>query len=129
MRISIKSYWPAIIWLVLSTIAFCLPGSALPKNDWFDVIHLDKWIHVGLFTVMILLWCLPLLYKSLIPSTLTRLFLWISVAFFCYGILMEFIQYFFVPNRSFDFLDIASDAAGCLVGFLFVKRRQRLNVK
>ncbi len=121
MRITIKSFWPAIIWLILSSVAFCLPGSALPTNDWFGVIQLDKWIHVGLFTVMIFLWCVPLFHRPGINLSLTKLFLWIAVAFFCYGILMEFIQHFFVSNRSFDMGDIAADAAGCLIGLFFVR--------
>jgi len=121
MRIKIKSFWPAVIWLLLSTIAFCLPGSALPKNDWFAVVQFDKWIHVGLFSVMIFLWCLPVIHRPHITLSLTKLFLGIAFAFFCYGIAMEFIQHFFVSNRSFDIGDIAADAAGCLIGLLFVK--------
>ena len=121
MRIKIKSFWPAVIWLLLSTIAFCLPGSALPKNDWFAVVQFDKWIHVGLFSVMIFLWCLPVFHRPHINLSLTKLFLGIAIAFFCYGIAMEFIQHFFVSNRSFDMGDIAADAAGCLIGLLFVK--------
>jgi len=125
MRITIKSFWPAIVWLILSSIAFCLPGSVLPKNNWFAVIQLDKWIHVGLFSVMIFFWCLPLFHRPALHLTMSKLFIWISIAFFCYGIMMEFIQHFFVSNRSFDIGDIAADAAGCLIGLLFVKRQQR----
>ncbi len=121
MRITIKSFWPAIIWLIFSSIAFCLPGSALPKNDWFQIVQLDKWIHVGLFSVMIFLWCVPLFHRSHMNLSLTKLFLWIAIAFFCYGIAMEFIQHFFVSNRSFDMGDIAADAAGCLIGLFFVR--------
>ena len=129
MKITIKSFWPAIIWLILSSIAFCLPGSALPKNDWFQIVQFDKWVHVGLFSVMIFLWCLPLFHRPALRLTLTRLFIWISIAFFSYGILMEFIQHFFISNRSFDIGDIAADAAGCLIGFFFVRWQQRFAVK
>ena len=121
MRITIKSFWPAIIWLILSSIAFCLPGSALPKKDWFQIVQFDKWIHVGLFSVMIFLWCVPLFHRPDINLSLTKLFLWSAIAIFCYGIAMEFIQHFFVSNRSFDMGDIAADAAGCLLGLFFVR--------
>ena len=125
VKISIRSFWPGIVWFILSTIAFCLPGSTLPKSEWFAVIQLDKWIHVGIFSVMIFLWCLPLFHKAIIQPNLTKLLIWISMAFLSYGILMEFVQHFFIPNRSFDMGDIAADAAGCLVGFLLVRRQQR----
>ena len=129
MRITIKSFWPAIIWLILSSIAFCLPGQALPKEDWFGIIQLDKWIHVGLFLVMVFFWCLPFFHKSAIQSSLTKLIIWITIGSFGYGILIEFIQHFFIPNRSFDAGDIAADAAGCLIGFFFVKRQQQIAAK
>ncbi len=125
-RINIKSFWPAIVWLGLSTIAFCLPGKALPDEDWFGVIQLDKWIHIGLFSVMIALWCLPFL-GSRSPEHVANLLIYISVAWLGYGVVMEFVQHYFIPNRSFDIGDIAADAIGCLVGFLFVKKQQQLS--
>ena len=121
MKITIKSFWPAIVWLILSSIAFCLPGKALPQNDWFAIIQLDKWIHVGLFSVMILLWCLPLFHKPALQLTMAKLSIWISITFFGYGIMMEFVQHYFISNRSFDIGDIAADGAGCLLGLFFVR--------
>lgn len=129
MKITIKSFWPAIVWLIFSSVAFCLPGSALPKNDWFQIAHFDKWVHVGLFSVMVFFWCLPLFNRTVVQFKLSQLFILISLGFFSYGILMEFIQHFFIPNRSFDMGDIVADAAGCFIGFLLVKRQQRLLVK
>lgn len=99
----------------------------MPKDDWFDFIQLDKWIHIGLFSVMIILWCLPLLHRGMI--TVLNMTISISVGFFAYGIIMEFVQHFFVPNRSFDMGDIVADAIGCLIGFLFVRRQLRLIAK
>jgi hypothetical protein len=123
MRIVLKSYWPAIIWFILSSIAFCLPEQVIPKHDWFAIIELDKWIHVGLFSVLIFLWCLPLFHKPTVQPSLTKLFIWITLGGFLYGIIMEVIQHFFIPHRSFDWGDIAADALGCLLG-LFLVRRQ-----
>lgn len=127
MRIAIKSFWPAIVWLILSSIAFCLPGQVLPEEDWFGIIQLDKWIHVGLFTVMVFLWCLPLFHRPVFQRSLPKLFTRVSIAALSYGILMEFIQHFLISNRSFDVGDIAADAVGCLIGFFFVKRQWRLS--
>lgn len=123
--IRVKSRWPAVVWLILSTTAFCLPGKALPDQDWFAIVQLDKWIHIGLFSVMIVLWCLPVLMKRS-PEHVGNLFIYISVIGFGYGVAMEIVQHYFVSNRSFDIGDIAADALGCLLGFLFVKEQQRL---
>ena len=122
MKIAIKTFWPAYVWLILSTFLFCLPGTVLPKADWFDTIQLDKWIPVGLFSTMVLFWCLPFLHRP-VKQRFTKLFTGIAISFFAYGILMELVQHFFILNRSFDWGDIAADAVGCLVG-LFISRKQ-----
>jgi hypothetical protein len=126
--VKIKSFWPARVWLILSTIALCLPGKALPSKDWFTIVQLDKWIHVGLFSVMIVLWCLPFLGRRS-PQQVGNLFAFISVVWLAYGVAMEFVQHYFISNRSFDTGDIAADAIGCLIGFLFVKKQQQLLIK
>jgi len=125
MRLNLKSFWPGILWFLLSCVAFFIPGAALPQNDWFGKIDLDKIIHVGLFTVMILLWCIPLFHKPTLTSRIPVLLIQIPFVFFVYSILVEVIQHFFIPGRSFDFADIVADALGCFIGFLLVKRYQR----
>ena len=121
MKIKINSYWPAIGWLILSTLAFCIPGSALPKNNWLGKIYADKLIHIGLFAVMIFLWCVPLLNRQT-QKPLTRLFTGIAIIFFSYGVLIELTQHFFVSKRSFDLGDILANTAGCIIGYLLMAR-------
>lgn len=105
---------------MLATIAFCLPGSALPDNDWFAAIHLDKWIHIGLFAVMIVLWIVPIRNRGAIAQSQNSLLVYIVLACMVYGVCIEFVQHYFVANRSFDIGDIVADAIGCAVGvFLF----------
>jgi VanZ family protein len=109
---------------MLSTVAFCLPGSALPKETWFLIVELDKWIHAGLFLIMVFLWSMPLLHKPEFKFSQIKLLI-VSIVFLCYGVLMEFVQGFFIYNRSFDYRDIAADAVGCLIGFILVKTQWR----
>ncbi|MEO7992553.1 MAG: VanZ family protein [Chryseolinea sp.] len=125
MKIIIRSFWPAIACLIISSILFFLPGSALPESDWFGKIELDKIVHVALFAIMVVLWCIPVFYKPSLSTHLPKLLILIPFIFFGYSILVEFIQLFFIPGRSFDLMDILADALGCLIGFLFVKQYQR----
>ena len=122
MKIIVKSFWPAIAWLILSTIAFCLPGSVLPKDEWLERIYADKWTHIGLFAVIVFLWCAPLINRP-VQKSLPKLFAGIAIVFFGYGVLMEFVQHFFILNRSFDLGDIGADAIGCFVGYFLSKRQ------
>jgi VanZ family protein len=48
-----------------------------------------------------------------------RYFRQIAIYFFLYGIAMELIQKYFIPNRSFDLKDILADGLGCGIG-LFI---------
>jgi hypothetical protein len=126
MKIKIKSYWPAIAWMILSTIAFFIPGKALPNDKWLDKIQADKWIHIGIFAGMVFLWSVPLLYRPLQKSFI-RLLVLITSAFFGYGVLIELMQHFFISNRSFGWSDIGADAVGCLIGFFLARRQWKMS--
>ncbi len=123
-----KKYLPltgAISWLIISIILLTLPGTAFPTEDWLDKIWFDKWVHIGMFGIMVLLWCAAL--RSLIASSsltaIKKTFLIIAFACLVYGILMEFVQLYFVAHRSFDYGDIIADAVGCAAGWIFSIRK------
>ena len=102
----------AIGWLILISILFFLPGSALPKENWFDKIYIDKWVHVGLFAVLIFLW------RSSFNWDINSYNLFLLLAAVLYGFLVEVVQLNWIPNRSFDMYDVLSDASGSIVGLL-----------
>ena len=123
-----KRYLPliaAIGWLIISIILLTLPGSAFPQENWLDKIWADKWIHIGMFGIMVLLWCYAsvLWKKDKSSHQLRQTFITIAIIFLCYGIAMEFVQKYYIPNRSFDVGDIAADTIGCTVGLIFSTRR------
>ncbi len=125
MPFKIKSFWPAIGWFVFATILFCLPGKALPERNWFHLIYLDKWIHIFLFSVLVILISLPITEIAMQKKKLFFMLLSVAMNCFLYGIVIEVIQYYFIPNRSFDIKDIICDGLGCLSGWLFVQRQLR----
>lgn len=122
MRIQ-PTVWPAIVWLTISTFLLILPGSSLPKNDWMGKLWLDKWIHVGLFAIMVFLWCWAMTRFEADPAKRKKRFLLIAILCLAYGIGMEFVQKYLVVNRSFDEGDILADAGGCIAGWVFSGRR------
>ena len=123
-----KTYYPligAIGWFILSIILLTLPGTAFPEEDWLDKIWFDKWVHIGMFSIMVVLWCMSLyvLKRGSDLQQLKQYFILITILCLAYGIGMEFIQKNFIPHRSFDFGDIVADAAGCSVGLIFSTKR------
>jgi len=113
------SFAPAIAWLIISTALLTIPGSKFPKEDWLSKIWFDKWVHIGMFALMVMLWCRAMLSRSEGIQKLKQSFLILAVAFVFYGIAMEFVQKYFIPNRSFDTGDIIADAVGCGAGLVY----------
>jgi VanZ family protein len=100
----------AVGWLLFISILFFIPGSDLPKKPWFSDIHIDKWVHVGLFTVLLFLW------KAAFRKPGTSIMIMLAVL---YGLFVEIFQGWLVPNRSFDLYDLLADTAGSVLG-LFI---------
>jgi VanZ family protein len=114
---NIRMRYRLIAWacLILVSFLFLLPGSALPKKDWFSYIFLDKWIHVILFAILTLLWLKAFSISKRVFNTIIFLMI-------LYGILIELSQELFVRNRSMDFYDILADAAGVLLAVWLWRR-------
>ena len=125
-----SSFFWALLCLIISAVLLTLPGSVLPKEDWLDKIWLDKWIHILLFFVLVIAWCQFGLEKVLQRSSYgqknnlrKKLFLWIAIIALLYGIGMEFVQKYFIKNRSFDIVDVVADGVGCGIGLIYSLRR------
>ncbi len=113
----IPSISVALVWLIVATILHIIPGSSIPKETWLTKIRIDKWVHIAMFLVMVIVWFLAL--RKISTSVPPRRIL-ISVVLAClaYGVMMEFVQKLFVSNRSFDLWDILADAAGSAAGYI-----------
>jgi hypothetical protein len=116
------SWIPAVSWLVISTILLTLPGSSFPKENWLDKIAFDKWVHIAMFFIMVVLWSKAAAGNFNSPGSLKKVFAWIALAGLLYGTGMEFVQGSFISRRSFDGGDIVADGIGCLAGWLFSSR-------
>ena len=108
----------AFAWLLVVTVLLVIPGSSLPNETWLTQIRIDKWIHIAIFSIMVIVWFIAL-RKKYLSGTPKQILISVVLACIVYGIGMEFIQLYFVSNRSFDIWDIAADAAGSLAGYIF----------
>jgi len=76
-------------------------------------IWFDKWVHIGLFMIMVILW-----NRTFSEKNHKKLFRTIAILSILYGIIMELVQQFFIPFRSFEITDIAADTIGSFAGYL-----------
>jgi len=98
--------------MLFISILFFLPGSALPKENWFSKIYIDKWVHTGFFVVLLFLW------RSAFPSKAKGFSFLLFLVAVIYGLIVEFVQKWWVPNRDFDYFDVLFDALGSLLGLV-----------
>jgi VanZ family protein len=106
----------AVVWLLVISVLFFLPGSALPGEGIFGIPHFDKYVHFGFFAVLVVLWRF---YFE--PGAKFTWLLFLLA--FCYGLGVELIQHYFVANRAFDLSDVAADILGAIAGLWFWTRR------
>ncbi|MGC4234135.1 MAG: VanZ family protein [Niabella sp.] len=127
MKKLINSYWPAIFWSAIIIILLSIPGSELPNEATFlNIPHFDKWVHFGIFTLFVVLWCWAVSLKKPQAKILKK-FLLITIAGIVLGYLLELVQKYLVPNRDYDMWDVLADSIGAIAGLLislkvFVKK-------
>lgn len=120
-KLRVRTFWPALVWSIIATALFCMPGEEFPEAGWLDLLHIDKLIHIAFFVLFMLLWCLPLESRIHDENQRALRYIWIGLTFVVYGVAIEFVQKNFIPHRSFDFFDIVADAIGCIIGWVIVK--------
>ena len=112
-----QQIWPALIWSTITLILLCLPGSVIPSHGLFSLPFIDKIVHLILFGGLVLLWSLHAYFHRQ-PNIITVRVSWTIVLLsFLFGVIMEFVQKNFIPNRSFDGGDIIADLVGSLFGY------------
>ena len=98
-------------------VLLCLPGSAIPSEGVFSIPQLDKIVHFILFSGFTFTWCYYFYLKGIPPSRLKTIFFIVYLLTVADGIILEFVQRDYIPNRSFDLLDIIADMAACSIGY------------
>lgn len=110
------------MWFALSFILLIIPGKNLPEVTFLDKIYFDKWVHITLFGVLVHLSYTAL--KKIFPLS-SKFFFKAAMYAWLYGIAMEFVQKYWVPNRSFDITDIIADGVGCCLAYLIFQKKRK----
>jgi len=76
--------------------------------------------------ILIILWCKAYSHKKNLLTNNRKIFFQIMILGFLYGILMELVQKYFIPFRSFDLIDIVADGIGCVAGYFFSMKKFRM---
>jgi VanZ family protein len=109
------SFIPALVCLVVITILSVIPNMQLPKFDLFATDKLGHTLaYAGLCFLTLWGWS-----RSRADRALTRQQTLQVLAFAAgYGILMELVQFAFIPGRFCDIDDMIANAVGAIFGWL-----------
>ena len=114
----VKSFIPGIAWFFLVLFLICLPGADIPAvESWLNYIYFDKWVHTGLFAGLTFLFIYPVSKLDLTIAVKKNTAIKIAIATCVWALTTEFIQKYFIPDRSFDLYDWAADSFGILIAF------------
>ncbi len=121
-ELSVKQFTPGIAWFLLVLVLICLPGSNIPTVEtWLNDIYFDKWVHAGLFAVLTFLFIFPVSRTGIPLGVKKNTALKISIAACIWALTTEFIQKFFIADRSFDAYDWLSDSFGIAVAYAWCR--------
>ena len=109
----LRSKTLAISWFIIMCVLFFLPGSALPaEHGWMIMIRIDKLVHMFLFATLFLMWRFAFNYPQKFYT------IWLFLAVVAYGLVVELVQKYWIPGRSFDLYDLLADSIGSIAGWL-----------
>ncbi|HBE40379.1 MAG TPA: hypothetical protein DDW27_04110 [Bacteroidales bacterium] len=100
--------------LVILYLSLATPQT-LVKSGFFDIPHLDKLVHFGLY--FLLMGTMILEHRHSLTDT--RKLLLIALIPFFFGIIIEFMQSQFTKNRKGEVLDMIADTGG-IVAAIFL---------
>jgi hypothetical protein len=122
MRLRVLS---AVLWTIVIMILCWTPQVWLPVTEGpgslTQMLHLDKFVHAGIFTVFSVLW------SRALPAERSRA-MWVALGGLALAALTEIVQNVPIINREGELEDALADFAGVLLGFpLFHWLEQVLN--
>ena len=120
-RIFSYKFFP-LSWTLFTILLLCLPGSMVPGTGLFALKNLDKIVHVMLFAMNVLFWGWHYETSDREWRQLKVIFVAATGIMITLGIVMEYVQMYFIPNRSFDGYDIIAYIIGSVLAGLWLLR-------
>jgi VanZ family protein len=105
--------------MMLVLVLIMIPGKQLPESEFLFEINFDKFVHMGIFGLLAILFGWPF-YKTVIPKN-KKIFYFIVIAVLtsAFGYTTELMQKYWAQGRSYSLMDWLADTCGALGAFIF----------
>ena len=108
-----KKYWTTahILWAVVVFGLHAMSSKSSPKITLWENFGPDKIVHAFMFFV---------------ASSLATLSGWekrtVVLVYFAAAVMLEFYQFYFTTDRSFDWFDATADGCGVIIALLLFRK-------
>ena len=120
-KVSVKKFIPGIIWLGVVLTLVIIPGKELPESEFLFKINFDKFVHVGIFGLLAVLFCWPFYKTNIDSKKKIRNFIIIALLTSVFGYCTELMQKYWAEGRTYDLMDWLADSTGALGAFVFCR--------
>jgi glycopeptide antibiotics resistance protein len=108
----------AMLWALVILILCGIPGRDIPHISFLEMLSFDKFVHAGIFFVLILLTVRGFLLQTRSEKLRHSPKLIAFVICVLYGGSLEIMQGTLFEERSADIFDFIANSFGCLMGLL-----------
>jgi VanZ family protein len=115
----------AMLWALIILILCGIPGRDIPHISFLELLSFDKFVHAGIFFVLVLLTIRGFLLQSKFIFLTHHAKLMAFVICVVYGGSLEIMQGTIFEERSADIFDFIANSFGCMIGLLCYKRIEK----
>lgn len=114
-----------ITWAILIAVLCGIPGRDIPHISFLEIISFDKFVHAGIFFVLLILWLRVFSKKGTLNNKIKILLLLAGVT---YGIVLELLQGAVFIERSADVFDVFANTFGCVLAILLFNKIKQIKI-
>ena len=117
---------PAYVWTLFVFLLCSMPGGAIPKFTWLELISIDKFVHAGIFFILQQFYMHG--FSTQNKNLLLKKNYLIFPLVFCimYGASLELMQNTFFSERSGDWGDFIANTTGVIFGAIIYPKTKTL---
>ena len=116
----------SMLWALVILILCGMPGKDIPHISFLELLSFDKFVHAGIFFVLILLTVRGFLLQTrsfkLQRSAKTIAFILCVI----YGGSLEIMQGTICIDRTADIYDFIANSFGCIMGLVFYNKIEKI---
>ncbi len=124
---SVKNFWPGIVWGIIIIFLSAMPGNYFPEIQRFsDWLSPDKIVHIVLYFVL----CFLVLKGILKQNHHTKKSLILGLLFVVvFGGVLEILQHYLFTGRNGSIFDFLANLFGCVLSYiliLYIERKKSI---